>query len=259
MSDNPIMKVGSGNSAVMSHTLIKRIPVNYTPGTKILYGGRMLYTTGETVRPADMKVFFCALKAYTDNKYDAIQSAKKISIDEIDMDSTVFSIDVAEISRLAYGTRARGARLIQSLKRMTELSIHLLGDNGEMMGFIQLISGAQLSKDKKTIRVAMNKSFIKDMAKQMIQYDFPTMLSLQGRVFTLYVAIQQYKRPLGKGKYGYTYIPHEELCNILNEHGKNAKYRIAKTFQEIGINFVLGTNGKWFYPSVKKVSKNDEL
>ena len=41
------MNIGQGSSAVMSHTLLKRIPVNYTPGTEIMYGDKILYTTGK--------------------------------------------------------------------------------------------------------------------------------------------------------------------------------------------------------------------
>lgn len=259
MSEIPTMVIGEGNSAVLSHTLIKRIPVNYTPGTSIQYGNKILFVTGRTLRPADMKVFFCVLKAYTDNKHDALQSIRGTPITEIDISSTVFAVDVAEISKLAYGTRARGTRLVQSLERMTEMKIHLLNDKSEMMGFVQLVSGAKLSKDRKTLEVAMNKSFLKDMAREMIQYDFPKMLSLNGRAFVLYIAVQQYKYKISEGKYGYTYIPHEELCNIMNIHGKNAKYDIAKTFKEIGINFVLHSNGKWHYPKAKIISKKDGL
>ena len=252
------MNIGQGSSAVMSHTLLKRIPVNYTPGTEIMYGGKMLYTTGKTIRDADMKVFLCILKAYTDNKHDALVKAKDIPNVEISLDSTIFNVSVAEISTLAYRQRARGTRLVQSLERFSEMKIHLLDDNGEMMGFVQLVSGAKLSKDKKTLEVAMNKSFFKDMAKTVVQYNFTKMLELKNLDFRLYIAMQQRKYMIKKGRFGYANIGHNELLDILNMHTRNAKSKIQESFQKIGINFVLGTNNKWHYPKAKTI-KNVEL
>ncbi len=252
------MSVGDGNSAVMSHTLLKRIPVNYTPGTEIMYGDRMLYTTGKTIRDADMKVFLCILKAYTDNKHDALVKAKNSPTVEISLDSTIFNVHVAEISTLAYKQRARGTRLVQSLERLAEMKIHLLDDNGDMMGFVQLVGGAKLSKDRKMLEVAMNKSFLKDMAKTVVQYNFPKMLELKNLDFRLYIAMQQRKYMIKKGRYGYANIGHNELLDILNMHTRNAKSKIQESFQNIGINFVLGTDNKWHYPKAKTI-KNVEL
>ncbi len=254
----PTMGLGEGDSAVMSHTLINRIPVNYSPGTEIMYGEHMLYTTGKTVRDADMKVFLCILKAYTDNKHDTLVKAKKRPTVEISLDSIIFNVSVAEISTLAYKQRARGKRLVQSLERLAEMKIHLLDDKGDMMGFVQLVGGSKLSKDRKTLEVAMNKSFLKDMAKTLVQYNFPKMLELKNLDFRLYIAMQQRKYMFKNGRYAYTNIDHDELLAVLNTNPKNAKSKIKKAFQSIGIDFVLGTNNKWHYPKVKTV-KNTEL
>ncbi len=248
-----IIRTNDGSSAVMSHTLIKRIPVNYTPGTEIMYNEKMLFTTGRTIRDNDMKVFFCALKTYTDNKYDALQELIDESVDEIDTKSTSFEISVAEMSNLIYNRGGRAKRIIESLERMSEMKIHLLSDTGENMGFVNLITGAILSKDRKTIEIGMNKSFLHDMIRNRIQYNFPKMLSLGGINFRLYIAMQQRKYLDKKTKkYKYTNVEHDELQDILNIHHKNAKYAIADAFKEIGINFILDKNNKWFYDRTQK-------
>lgn len=250
----PLMKIGTGASAIMSHTLIKRIPVNYTPGTKIMFGERLLYETGRTISDGDEKTFYCILKAYTDNKFDQLNTIKKNiksgtrMVNDLDIDTAVFDVDVKQISGLAYGKsqRARADRLLESMEKMSELKIYLLSTNGEVMGFVNLVSGAQLSKDKKTLQIAMNKSFLIDIAKEMIQYNFPKMLSLKGRAFRLYVSLQQkkYYNPKTK-RYGYGEINHQELCDIMNLHDRRAKYQIAEAFKEIGLKFSLRPNGNW--------------
>ena len=266
MTNSEIMNVSTGNSAVMSHTLLKRIPVNYTPGAAIMYGARVLYSTAKTVRDNDMKVFLCILKAYTDNKFEAIEKAKNtdytLSLDVgTPTNFTDFKINTKEISRLAYNgdTRTRAKRLLDSMERMAGVKIHLIDEKGRKQGFVQLVSGAILSADRKTMSVGINKDFLKDMSREIIQYNFPKMLGLQGINFRLYIALQQRKYHMGKGKYGYTNIDHEELKNILNIHNVNAKSKIQDAFKEIGINFMLHPNGKWHYPKVEKIAKNDEL
>lgn len=260
MIDIPVMNIGQGSSAVMSHTLIKRIPVNYAPGTQISYGNVMLYDTAKTVRDNHMKVFFCILKAYTDNKYEAIQEAKDINYN-LSLDTgapsnfTDFRIDTKEVSSYAYpnDTRTRPKRLLEAMEAMAGLKIYLIDEKGRKQGFVQLVSQAKLSVDRKTMTVGINKDFLKDMSREIIQYNFSKMLQLQGLEFRLYIAMQQRKYMIKRGKYGYANIEHTELMNVLNIHDREAKYRISEAFQKIGINFELGSNGKWHYPVKKQV------
>ena len=265
MSDNMIMKLGGGRSAVISHTLVKRIPVNYPRGTGIMYGDVMLFDASKTIRDNHLKVFFCILKAYTDNKYDAIVKAKNIdytlSLDtDVPSNFTDFNVDTKEISSYAYpnDTRTRPKRILEAMEAMAGLKIYLIDEKGDKQGFVQLVSQARLSVDRKTMSVGINKDFLKDMSRQIIQYDFPTMLQLQGLDFRLYIAMQQRKYGRSKQKYAYTNVDHQELLQILNLHDREAKYRIAQAFQNIGLNFVLGSNDKWFYPT-KKLEESHEL
>ncbi len=261
MSEAPTMTIGEGNSAVMSHTLVKRIPVNYTPGAQVMYGNVMLYDVPKTIRDNDMKVFLCILKAYTDNKHKAMTNLKdkyeELSLKSSPLDFTGFTVDTRDISRAVYpdGNRKRATRLMESLRRMAGIKIYLVDGKGEKMGFVQLVSGAQLSTDKNSITVGINKDFLIDMSKVMIQYSFKKMTSLYGLDFRLFIAMQQRKYLIRKGRYGYTNIENQELMDVLNIHSVNAKYRIAEAFQNIGINFVLGRNNKWFYPKNKIVEE----
>ena len=244
------MNMGENDGAIISHTLIKRIPVNYESGTAIEYEGKMLFSTGRTVRDNDMKVFLTVLKAYTDNRHDILREIKesKPLTGAVSTKAASFTISVAEVSNAIYKRGGRGTRLIESLERMSEMKIHLLDGKGNKMGFVSLVTGAILSKDRKTIEIGMNQSFLEDMAKTMLQYNFPKMLELQGINFRLYIAMQQHKYHKGKGIYGYTYVDHHELCRTLNLRDRNAKAKIAEAFQNIDINYKLRGDGKWFYP-----------
>ena len=87
---------------------------------------------------------------------------------------------------------------------------------------------------------------------------FVTSTELKNLDFRLYIAMQQRKYMIKKGRYGYANIAHSELLEILNMHTRNAKSKIQESFQNIGINFVLGIDNKWHYPKTKTI-KNTEL
>jgi hypothetical protein len=252
MSD--VLTMNNGSTAIVHSDVLELTPIGYPDGASIRYGNKLLYQATKTIRDADMRVFLCILKAYTDNRYDAIVRTKEeasiTSVDSFEVAS--FRVDVSQISNIAYGQRARGTRLLEAMERIAGLKIHLLNDKGEAVGFVNIVAGVELSKDRKSLKIGINKRFLIDMSKKLVSYNFDKLISLNGLDFRLYMVMQGRKYKSGKNKYCYTNIDDKRLRLALNSDNPNTKAKIAKSFENIGINFTLGNNGKWDYPQ-----KND--
>lgn len=247
-----LYKINGGVSAVAPRSILTMMPVGYPAGTKVYWQGTIMYEMVNKISDADIRVFMCALKAFTDNDYDKITKSKdyndiqcgKISAGH----STSFNVSVKELSLVAHNERSRPEKVVKSLSNIAGLQIHLLNEKLASKGFAVLVTGAVLSEDKKTIEVSINTRFLVDMAKNLVQYNFVKMLSFKGLDQRLYMVMQARKFSSGKGKYGYHCINDDDLRIALNSDSKNSKYAIAKSFKNIGINFVLG-RGRWDYPA----------
>lgn len=255
---------GMGSRSVTSIGL-----VGYPDYHKFKYGDQLLYHMGRRLTDSDKKVFACVIKAYADNSYDLLKAAKDKKLDPMDaepLDIVKFSVSVKEISNLALRDRARPARVLDALKKMAGIQIYLLDDEGNERGFIQVIGGAILSDDKKTIEVSFNKNMLRHFASNMISYNFKELMGYSGFSARLFGVMQGRKYLAKKGKkydeYRYTNISDAELRFLMNNNDKNSKKKFEEAFKEIGINFVLGRNGKWYYPEkeiAQKLPKNDSL
>ena len=250
--------INTGSSGIIDKSLLSVMPCGHKPNSQFYWKSTLMYEIVRTINDADIAAFLCVVKAYTDNKFDALSKgtgqtfhlADVVEHNEEDKDLavSVFSVYVSEVSRLAYNRRASSKMLLESLERISSLNIHLLDDKLRSRGFIKLINAAVLSDDKKTVRVSINRQVLKSLAANKLQYNFDKMLQLKGLAKRLYLVMQNRKYKAGKGKYRYTNIDDAELRLAMNHNNKDTKKIFERLFKEIGIKFVLGRNGKWFYP-----------
>lgn len=241
-----------GSRAIVGRGLIEYIPVASKPGTLVMAGNEIMFEFKHTVRDADVKVLLCAVKAYTDNHFDAIQSAKGLDPKEYAATEVAsIHLDVAQLSRLAYNERAKGVRLTESIDRWKGVNIHLM-HNGESRGSVSICSGAVLSKDRKTIELGLNKRLIVDMANKMLVYNFDEMLSHKGIAHRAFMGMQMHKHRIGKNKSGYHRVEDKKWRKQLSlNNDPNAKHKIEKAFKDIGIDFKLHPNGFWDWSNKK--------
>lgn len=258
-----VFELNRGTGAIAPRSVLRVMPVGYPAGTKVYWHGTLMYEMVKKISDADMRVFFCAMKAFTDNNYANMMKSKEFSDIECERistgNTTAFNVSVKELSRVAYKERSRPQKVLNALSNIAGLQIHLLDEKLASKGFAVIVTGAVLSKDKQTIEISVNTRFLVDMAKNLVQYNFEKMLSYKGFTQRLYIVIQGYKFPLGKNKYGYHNILDKDLRIAMNiAKNPNAKRKLEDAFKELGINFVLCRSGKWDYPAKNLKIFNDK-
>lgn len=250
--DNEIRlaELNGGQTTIAHNSFFSIVPVGYAPGTSIMWNGTILYEAASTIRDKDMKVFLAILKAYADGRYEALKnvvSKNDIALGVPSEPSFVqFKVNVREICDAAFNNqRARPGWLLDAMKNMMDLKMHLLDSSGGSTGFITVVPGVILTQDRKELKIAIDKHFLKDMMQNLSTYHFPTMMAYKGRAFRLNMVMQSHKyctnpktKDQAKRKYAYQhYVPHDTLKAALNIHSEKAVTLIAGSFKELGLNY----------------------
>jgi len=250
------LHVGTGSSAILGKNILCVGLCGKHDNMQFVWEKTLMYSLTSTITDRDMRVFYCIIKAFTDNQHDNIKNKlSKLKASEKEGDtlkSIIFKVDAKEISKLAFKGRSRPKWIEEALAKIVGISIQTLNVDGvPSRGKASVLNGVEISGDGKGIIVSFNRNMLIHFSQAYIQYNFHKMLSLSGLGQRLFMAMQNYKYFISKNKYGYTYIPDFELRELMNHDNANTKRVFEKLFKEMGVNFVLGRDGKWFYPEAK--------
>jgi len=254
LDDNRLHEEKQQQQSIVPSFSLKRIPVGYEKGTVVQVGKGVSYEFGSMVRDNSVKAWLTVLKIYTDNNFARLEEFKEKPITrDLFSEQFIGNFDIQEVKHLLYGKNVKNSRVIDALERISDIKLHVTS-NGSKIGFMRFITSAIILEDRRTLQVSFSAPLLYSMARNMKAFNFKKMLTLDGSALRLFLAMNDSKKPLKNGKYGYTSKDHTELCKTLNidPDGANTKGNLLKDFKKVGIDFTYDRfSNKWDYRAKK--------